>query len=202
MQKKIQKRRSTQERQKQIIEASRKLVIKYGSEHITVRKIANYIGISEGAIYRHFESKNDIFLFLIDYIENSWLEDIKLSLDHNKPTLDILKSLAEKHISEVEQRKGVTFQVVAEIISLGDKKLNRKISASIQKYLQKINEIISKGIQNGDIQNAVDIEASAILFFSMIQGLTNIWVLNNYSFNLVDKFKPVWEVYFRSMKSF
>ena len=31
------------------------------------------------------------------------------------------------HISSIEQRKGITFQVIAEIISYGDKALNKEV---------------------------------------------------------------------------
>ena len=51
-----QKRKSTAVRKQQIIEAARKLIIKSGSEHLTVRSIAKEVNITEAAIYRHFKS--------------------------------------------------------------------------------------------------------------------------------------------------
>jgi len=53
----MQKRKETAVRQKEIISAARKLIVKYGSEHVTVKRMANEIGVSEAAIYRHFKSK-------------------------------------------------------------------------------------------------------------------------------------------------
>ena len=47
----LKKRFKSNIRQDQIIDAARKLVVKYGSEHVTVGKIAREVGISEGAIY-------------------------------------------------------------------------------------------------------------------------------------------------------
>ena len=52
-----QKRKSTTIRKQQIIEAARKLIIKKGSEHLTVRSIAKEVNITEAAIYRHFRSR-------------------------------------------------------------------------------------------------------------------------------------------------
>ena len=37
-----------------------------GSEHITMKGIASEVGISEAAIYRHFNEKRDILLLLVD----------------------------------------------------------------------------------------------------------------------------------------
>ena len=77
MPRKTQKRQSTSLRRKQIIDALRKLIIEYGSENVTVRRIAGEIGVSQGAIYRHFQSKREILDFLIDYIEENLIGDIE-----------------------------------------------------------------------------------------------------------------------------
>jgi len=65
MPKTVKKRQNTFVRQKQIVNAVRRLITKYGSEQITVRRIAKEIGISEGSIYRHFKCKRDILLLLV-----------------------------------------------------------------------------------------------------------------------------------------
>ena len=61
----------------EIVTAVRKLIIIYGSENVTIKKIAQEIGISEAAIYRHFNSKKDILSFLIDDLEATLIGDIK-----------------------------------------------------------------------------------------------------------------------------
>jgi len=49
-------RRSTTVRKKQIMDAARKLIMRSGSEHVTIKNMAKAVGISDGAIYRHFKS--------------------------------------------------------------------------------------------------------------------------------------------------
>lgn len=124
----ITQRENTQVRQKQIVSAARRLIVKYGSEHVTVRRMAKEIGVSEGAIYRHFKSKSDVLSFLIDDIEETLIGDIEKNFSKELNSLEILENIIIDHISSIQQRKGVSFQVIAEIISLGDKKLNKKIS--------------------------------------------------------------------------
>src|SRR5512135_3028816 len=126
MPRKIQKRQSTMLRRKQIIDDLRKLIIEYGSENVTVRRIAKEIGVSQGAIYRHFKSKREILSFLVDYIEENLVGDVEKS-EGAASILQFLENILRNHISAVEQRKGVSFLVVAEIVSLGDKRLNKKI---------------------------------------------------------------------------
>jgi len=189
------KHENTRVRQKQIVEAARKLIIRYGSEHVTVRRIAREVGFSEGAIYRHFKSKKDILSLLADHIEDNLLDDITRSGIAGRTPLETLDLVLRGHISAVEQRRGVSFQVIAEIVSLGDRKLNRKMSETIGKYIGHIKGILQEGVRVKQVRDDVDLDAAATLLFGMIQGLVNIWALNGYSFNPQERYAPLWEVF-------
>ncbi|HTY81442.1 MAG TPA: TetR/AcrR family transcriptional regulator, partial [Dehalococcoidales bacterium] len=140
---------STQVRQKQIAEAARKVIIKYGSEHVTVKKIAKTIGLSETAVYRHFPSKRDILFLLADYIEKSLIGDITKASAKDTNSLETLDNVLKSHLSAIEQRRGISFQVVAEIISLGDKKLNKKVAETIEKYTNCLKDLLIAGVKTG-----------------------------------------------------
>ena len=191
----ITQRESTQVRRKQIVSAARRLIVKYGSEHVTVRRMAKEIGVSEGAIYRHFRSKSDVLSFLVDDIEETLIGDIVKNDDQELATLTVLEKIMIDHISSIQQRKGVSFQVIAEIISLGDKKLNKKVFGMIEKYIGRIRGILENGVKTGCIRKDADLDSAALLFFSMIQGLVNLWALSHYEFDLQEKYKSLWTVY-------
>ncbi len=72
-----QRRQSTEVRRTQIADAARTVAVKYGSEHVTVRRIAKEIGVSEGALYRHFKSKHDILSLMVERIQEDLVADIQ-----------------------------------------------------------------------------------------------------------------------------
>jgi len=186
-------RKSSPLRRKQIIETLRKLILKYGSEHVSVRRIAKEVGISEGAIYKHFKSKKEILSFLVDYIEESLISDIQ----NCKPGDNVLRQLenvVRNHLSSLEQRRGISFLVIAEIISLGDKKLNRKIFAVLTQYISRIRELLAKGAKTGEISQEINLDMAAMMFFGMTQGLVTIWALSDYSFSVEQRYASLWDV--------
>ena len=192
----VTKRKNTEFRQQQIIEAAAKLIFKYGSEHLTVKKIAAEVGISEAAIYRHFKSKKSILSFLLIHIEESLLGDISPETMGIEPvTLDIIEKIIRNHFSAIGMRKGISFQVVAEVISLGDRKLNKQASQAIDKYISRLKELLTEGVRDGAVRQDIDLEASAIVLFALIQGLVNIWSLSEGSFNLIEKYTSLWKIY-------
>ncbi len=197
----VQKRRSTEIRKKQIVEAARKLISKKGSEHLTVRAIAKEVSITEAAIYRHFRSKREILSFLMDHIMASMLAEIDKILVDQPASLESLKAVLNQHLSEIEQRRGMTFQVIAEIISLGDKKLNREVYEKLTAYIDRLKGLLEDCERSGFLRRNVDHHASALLLFGMIQGLVNIWALSNYGFDLSEKFDSLWSIYHASIKA-
>jgi AcrR family transcriptional regulator len=196
----VQRRKSTAIRKQQIIDAARKLIIKKGSEHLTVRAMAKEVGLTEAAIYRHFKSKREILSFLMNHIMDTMLHDVERTETENTSSLDAIAQALRHHLSEIEQRKGMSFQVIAEIISLGDKKLNKDVYEKLNFYIDRLKNLLSEGARNGFVREDIDLGASALMLFGMIQGLVNIWALSGYGFDLAAKYEALWTVYKNAIK--
>jgi len=191
----VRKYESTDIRQRQIADAAARIIVKYGSEHVTLKKIAEEVGISETAIYRHFKSKRELLSFLIDDVERTLLSEIELNPAGNPYTLKTLEKTIKAHMACVVQRRGVSFQIIAEIISLGSKKLDKQVYSVINKYVGRIKDILEEGRKSRVIRKGINLDAAAILFFGMTQGLVNTWALSQYSFNLEEKYVSTWEIF-------
>jgi AcrR family transcriptional regulator len=168
------KRRSTTIRKKQIMDAARKIIIKKGSEHLTIRAMAREVGFSEAAIYRHFKNKQEVLSFLMNTIMDEMLHEIINGALEYANTLDAVDSVLKHHLSAIEQRRGISFQIIAEIISLGDKKLNRKVHIKLTEYLNRLRLLFEDGARKRSIRNDIDLDAAAMLLFGMIQGLVKL----------------------------
>lgn len=188
-------RKSKAVRQQEIVDAARKAIIKFGSEKLTVKTIAKEVKITEAAIYRHFKSKREILAFLIDHTTGQMLREIGYPEVGQVETLDAFGDLFLNHLTAIEQRQGIVFQVLAEIISLGDKRLNQRVCDNLQKYLDHIKCLLDNGSKAGLMRSDIDVEAGALLLFGMIQGVVDLWTLNNYGFNLIEKYKLLWSLY-------
>jgi hypothetical protein len=114
--------------------------------------------------------------------------------------LDFLENILHNHLSSIEQRKGIPFLVIAEIISLGDKKLNQKIYETLTKYISHLTWIISDGNKSGTIREDINAEMAATVFFGMIPGLITRWALSNYEFTLKEKTAFIWNIFREALK--
>lgn len=194
-----QGRKSTVVRKKQIMDAARKLIMRSGSEHVTIKNMAKEVGISDSAIYRHFKSKTEILSFLADSVSDGLIHDIEMARSAGFSSMNIIDEILRTHLSKIKQKRGLSFLVLAEIISFGDKSLNRRVSNNIRTYVDRLRIVLSDGVRAGVVRQDVDLDAAALLLFGMIQGLVNIWALNAYKFDLVKQYSDLWGVCRRSL---
>lgn len=75
------------QREREILDAALALFLKHGEDKVTVEMIADEVGIGKGTIYKHFETKNEIYLLLMIHYEEELAElfrSIKHSDDKSK----------------------------------------------------------------------------------------------------------------------
>lgn len=59
------------QREREILDAALQLFLELGEDRVTVEMIADKVGIGKGTIYKHFETKNEIYLLLMIRYEES-----------------------------------------------------------------------------------------------------------------------------------
>ena len=85
-----ERRSSTREK---ILEASLKLFSKKGFKETTIKDIAKEVGITEGAIYRHFTSKDEIINNLLRYITEDLRKKLYESMEYGETDEEILGNI-------------------------------------------------------------------------------------------------------------
>ena len=188
-------KRNTLVRQHQIIEAAKNLITSKGMESVTIDAIAEEVGLTEGAIYRHFSSKHQILTLLIDDIEQSLMETVDNAKVEGAPALESLGRILEAHLSDVEDRRAVSFIVIAEAMGFDGTGLSPRVSLMLTHYLDFIRNIFEEGIEDGSIRASVNPEAAATAFFGLIQSTATLWALNGYSALLAEWRVQMWDIF-------
>jgi len=172
------------QKQQAIVDAVKRIIISKGFENLTIRAIAREMSVTDGALYRHFKSKHEIISLLIDDVETTLLAAIEgLAYSKGDP-LEKLKRIFFSHISNAEQRKGMTLIVINESFTIRDDKIKKKMLKVMSRYKEILNIVLKEGIKLKKIDKNVDIDAAGISFFGMVQAAVTFWALNDFSYNL------------------
>ena len=141
----MQMRRRTTIRRQQIVDIIRNIISSKGIEYVTISEIAARIGTSKTAIYRHFKSKQDILSLLIDNIEETLMDALDKAIVTDDPVQN-LKNVLLAHLTYARERRGTSFIVIMGAMQFSDAFIRKKISQLIQKYLWKIEKILTSAI--------------------------------------------------------
>ena len=172
------------ERQLEIVDAAKKIVGTRGMAELTVRELAKELKITDGALYRHFKNKKEIISLLIDDIETSLMTTIEEAAKKGDGPLEGLHDVLFSHISYAEQRKGLTFLLINEVVGLKDAYLQKKMYAVIDQYLKKIREVLMDGIEQKAFRKDMDVALASLAFFGLVQSLVTFWSLSDFKFSI------------------
>ncbi|GHO93143.1 hypothetical protein KSF_031910 [Reticulibacter mediterranei] len=109
-----------------ILEAAEKLLLLKGSAHMTTKEIAREVGLSESALYRHFDHKEDIFFALMTEHQPAFHEAFQTHQAGTATVSENLVALVQAVVHYYEQLipMGVSF--------LADKELLNQFRATTQ----------------------------------------------------------------------
>lgn len=172
------------DRQQQILEESINLIDRKGIQGFTIKNLSKEVGISEPAIYRHFESKFDILKSILDSFKMRVFENQKIFKENNKGPVDKLKLFSEMIFKIFEENPALITVIFSEEIFLNETKLSDQVTK-----IQKMNEdvivsLLNELHQNKKLPSDFDIDSFILVYFGSIRLLARKWRNLNYSFDL------------------
>ena len=185
----------TEVRRHQIVHTARKIVATQGMTSFTMQELAKDVGVSEGALYRHFRSKDDILLELVHEIGRTLLDAITDTERPKGGALDHLKHLFQRHFSSLERRNGVSFVVIAEALRFGDPPVKQAARPMLESYLAAIAAIVRSGTDRGEIDKGIDPGAAALMFFGMVQASVTLWSFSQRAHPLAQHSAHLWAMF-------
>ena len=194
-------RRSGVVRQQEINEAAKNLISMRGMESVTIDAIADEVGLSEGAIYRHFNSKRQILNLLIDDIEFNLMKTLRESQVDGNDAMQNLELIMEAHFGHVGNFMTGSFIVITEAIAFDVAGLRGRVSSMLARYVDFLKGVFECGVKDGSVRSDVDPEVAATAFFGLIQSTATLRALNEYQDPVVEWRNKMWDIYKRGVLS-
>lgn len=177
------KRKPTEIRQEEIKKALLEIIDKEGLHNLSTRKLAERVGVSEGALFRHFKSTRDMILSIIDGVEDVLMKSLREVAMGDASSRDRLFKFLCTHIQYLIQNKGITILLFSEAAHSNDTKLKSRMLKILSTQKQLAKKIIQDGIANGEWDNSIQVENVAVLYMGIPISLSIELVLNPYGVN-------------------
>ncbi len=176
-------RKPTDIRQEEIKSAVLSIIFRDGLKKITTRNIAREVGLSEGSIFRHFNSKKDIILSIMDNVINDLIESLREISLKDSPPADRLHDYLCKTVTYLIENKGITILLFSEASYENDPEMISKLNYIFHSQRQLAGKIVSDGIALGIWNESISVEDFSTLFMGIPTTLNIEMILN------LDKFE-------------
>lgn len=159
------------ERRAVTVEAVVELAAEQNPSEITTLAIAKRMGLTQGALFRHFPTKDSVFEAVMKWVAMRLLGRIEESAARSDSPLAALESMFMAHIDFVCEHPGVPRMLFGELQRAADTPAKRAVQIMIGRYSECLGAQIERGKVSGEVAPEVNTDAAATLFIGTIQGL-------------------------------
>jgi len=180
-----------------IFDAAITLFAKRGYDKVTVDDICERVGVTKGAFYNHFKSKDQIILEEFMRMDEHYVKvanDIA-GMPSSTDKLRIFHSEAVKLMADL----GATMMRVV-YHSQSAPNMRRPYLMDGKRYLYKItNELIKEGQEKGEIRDDLASEEMSVMLINCFRGQIYHWCLANGAFDLEDTCERLFDLLLESL---
>lgn len=158
-------------RQAEIVQTVLRLAASTGPGDIKTADIAAALGLTQGALFRHFDTKEAIWLAVAEWARDTLLQTLAHAAAAEADPLAALAAVFRAHVAFVVAHPGVPRMIFHELQRPGDSPVKVVVRDLLQRYRELIAGILHKAQASGNLPAPLDVAAAMALFIGSIQGL-------------------------------
>ena len=159
------------ERRALTVDAVVELAAEQNPRDITTAAIAKRMGLTQGALYRHFPTKEAILQAVMAWVAERLLARVDKAMQAEASPIAALEAIFLTHIDFVAGHPGVPRMMFGELQRAEASAPKRMAQTLIRRYGERVRALLAAGQAAGEVAADLDLDAATTLFIGTIQGL-------------------------------
>jgi len=181
-------------RKQDILEAlARELESRPGAR-ITTAKLAEAVGVSEAALYRHFPSKARMFEGLISFAEDGIFTRINQILEEDRETRQRSARILYLMLAFAERNPGIVRVLLGDALMGEHERLHDRIEAFFGRLQTQLRQVLRESQMREDIQLAVTPEAAAEMLVIYVEGRMRQFLRTRFQTTPLSNWEAEWRI--------
>ena len=193
-------RQPAEARQAEMVQAVLCLAAQQEPASITTTDIAKAVGLSQGAVFRHFPNKQAIWLNVAQWLEATLLPLVQTAAQSSPDPLTSLGNIFRTHLQFVQENPGVPRFIFNELQRPADSPVKQQVAAMLQTYSGILIRVLQQAKTAGQVSPSLDERSAATLFIGSIQGLVMQAMLLGSSTSIQPMMAGVWALYLSAIR--
>lgn len=173
-------------RQLEIIESAGKILTNSGVSGLTIKNLAKEMEFSESAIYRHFKSKDQILVSMLEYLaENMDNRYREISLQKISPA-DKFQLYFQNQLSFFNENSHFVVAVFTDGLMEESKNINKAILNIMAVKMKYLIPVVAEAQKDGLFTNSIKTEEILHIVMGTFRLQMFKWKMTNFGFDLIE----------------
>lgn len=173
------------DRQKEIISVSLDLISEKGIQGLTIKNLAQRIGITEPAIYRHYENKIQILLAILEVFRKNTVLVFDQEVGLKGTAIEKIEHIFKNQFRILAETPQLVAVIFSEEIFRNEPLLMERIGAIMDQINQAISGILKEGQERKEIRSDVGASHLAIMIMGGLRLFVKRWQMKDFAFDLI-----------------
>lgn len=167
----IKKRMSSEDRQSEIIRVAVELAAEKDVSSVTTQDMADAMQLTQGAIFRHFTSKDEIWLAVMHWIQKNLMAVLSKAAASASDPLNAIERMFLAHVAFINKHPAIPRILFSELQNKKSGKMRQLIQEIMSGYEGRIAGLLEEAKAQSLVDAGLDSRSAAVLYIGMIQGL-------------------------------
>lgn len=171
-------------RQMEIMQAAIGLIAREGYEKLTTKNIAAELGVSDAALYRHFDSKKELITMILRYFEDISCRVISTIDSKDLSPMEKIRYFVMNRYEMFREEPELAMVMFSEELFKNDRTFEEYLLSIMHIHRDQVMGYIMQGQKLGEIRS----DLNPMNIFRMIVGsmrmLVTQWNLSKHAFDL------------------
>jgi TetR/AcrR family fatty acid metabolism transcriptional regulator len=194
------KNNSKENTRERIINSAKKLFAEQGYQKTTIVDISRQAGLSEAALYDHFQGKEDLLLMIPDLWVSELLRDLDEQLFGIKGAVNKLRKYLWWYMRRVEQSP-LDAKIVYLFLKTNANFLNTEVYSNVKNLYSYLVDIFEEGRKTGEMKADLNPRLARDIFVGTMDHMISRWLLKDRSYSLFDNLETIFELMVDAFKA-
>jgi AcrR family transcriptional regulator len=177
-------RKPAEERKSEIVEATLRLADKVGPDRLATGQIAQAVGLTQAALFRHFPKKQHLWEAVAARIgekfQQRWLAIERGPAD----PLDRLRGIVAAQLKLIQSMPAIPAILFSRELHVENRALRVIFAEFMKNFHLRVERLIAAAQRDGRLRGDIEPRDAAFLVIGLVQGLVLRWSVSGRGFDL------------------
>lgn len=160
-----------EERRAMTVETVIHLAAEQNPSDITTSDIAERMGLTQGALFRHFPTKDAILQEVMAWVSEHLLARVLRAAEGAASPVAALEAMFDAHVDFVAEHPGVPRMLFGQLQQPRETMPKKMAGVLLQRYGKQVRHLLETAKKQGALDADLDIDAAGVMFIGTVQGL-------------------------------